>query len=127
MSRALLVASAGSEVRAALVEDGTPVELIVERQNRASLVGNIYLGRVARVLPGMQSAFVDIGLERAAFLHVADIWEYRQFSQEKPPPIERPSAALVPRLALLAPDRRGPGPRPIADATRRDRLRDDQR
>ena len=53
------------------------------------LVGNIFLGRVARVLPGMQSAFVDIGLERAAFLHVADIWEYRQFTQEKPPPIER--------------------------------------
>src|SRR4029077_15311068 len=49
----------------------------------------IFLGRVARVLPGMQSAFVDIGVERAAFLHVADIWEYRQFTQDKPPPIER--------------------------------------
>ena len=48
------------------------------RASHRGLVGNIYLGRVARVLPGMQSAFIEVGLERAAFLHVADIWEYRQ-------------------------------------------------
>src|SRR5207249_2782727 len=52
------------------------------------LVGNIYLGRVARVLPGMQSAFIEIGLERAAFLHIADIWEHRQNGHESKP-IER--------------------------------------
>jgi ribonuclease G len=68
---------------------GVVQELHVERSAMRGLVGNIFLGRVARVLPGMQSAFIDIGLERAAFLHVADIWEYRQFTQEKPPPIER--------------------------------------
>ena len=68
MSRALLVACSGSEVRATLVEDGTPVELIVERQNRASLVGNIYLGRVRRHAPGLAAAFVDIGLARDGFL-----------------------------------------------------------
>ena len=68
MSRALLVSCSGSEVRAALVEDGTPVELIVERQNRASLVGNLYLGRVKRLAPGLSAAFVDIGLARDGFL-----------------------------------------------------------
>ena len=53
-------------------------ELHIERASARGLVGNIYLGSVARVLPGMQSAFVEIGLERAAFLHIADIWEHRQ-------------------------------------------------
>ena len=53
-------------------------ELLVERTASRGLVGNIYMGRVARVLPGMQSAFVEIGLERAAFLHVADIFEHRR-------------------------------------------------
>jgi ribonuclease G len=52
-------------------------ELHIERAANGGLVGNIYMGKVARVLPGMQSAFVEIGLERAAFLHVADIWEER--------------------------------------------------
>ena len=52
-------------------------ELHVERTSARGLVGNIYMGRVVRVLPGMQSAFIDIGGERAAFLHVADIWGHR--------------------------------------------------
>jgi ribonuclease G len=63
-------------------------ELHIERSSARGLVGNIYVGRVARVLPGMQSAFVEIGLERAAFLHVADIWEHRQNGHESKP-IER--------------------------------------
>src|SRR5256886_4579630 len=53
-------------------------ELLIERASGRGLVGNLYMGRVARVLPGMQSAFIDVGLERAAFLHVADIWENRE-------------------------------------------------
>src|SRR5512140_1232550 len=61
-----------------MLEQAVVQELHVERASARGLVGNIYLGRVARVLPGMQSAFVEIGLERAAFLHVADIWEHRQ-------------------------------------------------
>jgi ribonuclease G len=56
------------------VEHGAVQELHVERTLERGLVGNVYLGKVARVLPGMQSAFIDIGLERAAFLHVADVW-----------------------------------------------------
>lgn len=61
------------ETRVAIVEAGAVQELHVERALERGLVGNIYLGKVARVLPGMQSAFVDIGLDRAAFLHVADL------------------------------------------------------
>ena len=58
-------------------------ELLVERAASRGLVGDLYLGRVARVLPGMQSAFIDIGLERAAFLHVADIWEHRRNGERR--------------------------------------------
>jgi ribonuclease G len=61
------------ETRVAVVENGAVQELHIERALERGLVGNVYLGRVARVLPGMQSAFIDIGLERAAFLHVADL------------------------------------------------------
>src|SRR5512134_3976813 len=61
------------ETRVAIIENGAVQELHVERALERGLVGNVYLGKVARVLPGMQSAFVDVGLERAAFLHVADL------------------------------------------------------
>ena len=61
------------ETRVAVIENGAVQELHVERALERGLVGNIYAGRVVRVLPGMQSAFIDIGLERAAFLHVADV------------------------------------------------------
>jgi ribonuclease G len=61
------------ETRVALIENGIVQELLIERASRRGLVGNIYKGRVCRVLPGMQAAFVDIGLERAAFLHASDI------------------------------------------------------
>ncbi len=61
------------ETRAALLEGGVLQELQIERASRRGLVGNLYKGRVSRVLPGMQAAFVDVGLERTAFLHVADI------------------------------------------------------
>jgi ribonuclease G len=67
-------------------------ELHIERSQSRGMVGNIYAGKVARVLPGMQSAFIGIGLERAAFLHVADIWEQRrntQLSAAEAKPIEK--------------------------------------
>ncbi len=62
-----------SETRVAWVENGALQEVWIERANKRGLVGNIYIGKVDRVLPGMQAAFVDIGLERTAFLHVSDI------------------------------------------------------
>ncbi len=61
------------ETRIARLENGVLSELIIERDGEAQVAGNIYLGRVTRVLPGMQAAFVDIGLEKAAFLYVGDI------------------------------------------------------
>ena len=61
------------ETRAALLENGVLQELFVERASRRGLTGNLYKGRVSRVLPGMQAAFIDICLERTAFLHVSDI------------------------------------------------------
>ncbi len=69
----ILINWAPQETRVAIVENGAVQELHIERALERGLVGNIYMGRVARVLPGMQSAFVDIGLERTAFLHVADV------------------------------------------------------
>src|ERR1700761_2532383 len=69
----ILVNWSPQETRVAVIENGAIQELHLERALERGLVGNVYLGRVARVLPGMQSAFIDIGLERAAFLHVADL------------------------------------------------------
>ena len=93
----ILVNWTPQETRVAVVENGVVQELHLERALERGLVGNIYQGKVARVLPGMQSAFIDIGLERAAFLHVADL--HAGFggggvasnggSANAPPPIER--------------------------------------
>ena len=69
----ILINITPQETRVAVLLAGVVQELHVERSTTRGLVGNIYLGRVARVLPGMQSAFIEIGLERAAFLHVFEI------------------------------------------------------
>jgi len=74
MSEDILINVTPQETRVAVVLQGSVQELHIERTTTRGIVGNVYLGKVARVLPGMQSAFIDIGLERAAFLHVADIW-----------------------------------------------------
>jgi ribonuclease G len=73
MSEEILINVTPQETRVAVVAGGAVQELLVERAANRGLVGNVYMARVARVLPGMQSAFVEIGLSRAAFLHVADI------------------------------------------------------
>ena len=73
MSTELLVNVTPSETRVALVEQGILQEVHIERQAKRGLVGNIYKGKISRVLPGMQAAFVDIGMDKAAFLHASDI------------------------------------------------------
>ncbi len=73
MKRELIVNAASQETRVALLEDGLPAELFIERAGSPSILGNIYRGRVSSVLPGMQSAFVDLGLDRDAFLYVTDL------------------------------------------------------
>ena len=75
MQQDILVNWSPQETRVAVVEFGAVQELHVERTLERGLVGNVYLGKVSRVLPGMQSAFIDIGLDKAAFLHVADVWQ----------------------------------------------------
>ena len=75
MARDLIVSTSPEETRVALLEDGVVSELFLEREAQRGIVGSIYKGRVTRVLPGMQSAFVDLGLERDAFLHAADVFE----------------------------------------------------
>lgn len=73
MSAEILINISPREARAAVVENGVLQEIFLERANKRGLISNIYKGRVSRVLPGMQAAFVDIGLERTAFLHASDI------------------------------------------------------
>ena len=73
MQQDILINWSPQETRVAVIEHGALQELQVERSLERGLVGNVYLGKVARVLPGMQSAFIDIGLDKAAFLHVADL------------------------------------------------------
>ena len=89
----ILINWSPQETRVAVVENGAVQELHLERALERGRVGNIYTGKVARVLPGMQSAFVDVGLERAAFLHVADVLHGNGTSRgdpgATPPPIER--------------------------------------
>ena len=75
MSKELIVATGRHETRVAILEDDQLVEVFHEREKEYSLAGSIHKGRVTRVLPGMQSAFVDIGLERDAFLYVSDFFE----------------------------------------------------
>jgi ribonuclease G len=88
MAQEFLVNFTPQETRVALMEQGVVQELHIERTASHGIVGNIYLGQVVRVLPGMQSAFIDIGLERTAFLHVADIWSERH-NGDAAKPIER--------------------------------------
>ena len=77
MTEDFLINFTPQETRAVLMQQGVVQELHVERTASRGIVGNVYLGKVVRVLPGMQSAFIDIGLDRTAFLHVADIWSDR--------------------------------------------------
>src|SRR5258706_2190430 len=73
MSEEILINVTPQEPRVAVIENGVLQEIYIERARHLGIVGNIYKGRVARILPGMQAAFVEIGLDRAAFLHAADI------------------------------------------------------
>src|SRR6201984_3352275 len=75
MPKELVISAAPHETRVAIMEDGSLCEIYIEREKEFALVGSIYKGRVTRVLPGMQSAFVDIGLDGDAFLYVSDFLE----------------------------------------------------
>src|SRR5215472_3695305 len=73
MNKEMIISSGAHDTRVAILEDDQVVEIFIERENQRGVVGNIYKGRVSKVLPGMQSSFVDIGLERDAFLYVSEV------------------------------------------------------
>src|SRR5262245_30674120 len=73
MSKEMIISSSAHETRVAILEDDQVAEIFIERERSRGVVGNVYKGRVSKVLPGMQSAFVDLGLERDGFLYVTDV------------------------------------------------------
>ena len=102
MNKELFVSTTPHETRVGLVEDDLLAEIYLERENEYTLAGSIYKGRVTRVLPGMQSAFVDIGLERDAFLYVSDFMELEDTDDVDEIPAARqaaPSASASGRSA----------------------------
>src|SRR6186713_768144 len=72
MNKEMIISSSAHETRVAILEDDHVAEIFIERERQRGVVGNLYKGRVSKVLPGMQSAFVDLGLERDGFLYVTD-------------------------------------------------------
>src|SRR5689334_10981987 len=73
MTKEMIVSTNGHETMVAILEDDLVAEVFVERERQRGVVGNVYKGRVSKVLPGMQSSFIDLGLERDGFLYVADV------------------------------------------------------
>ena len=82
MQREIVINALGTESRVAIIEDGRLVELMNEQSDEARIVGDLYLGKVEAVLPGIQAAFVDIGTEKSAFLHVSDVSEVEEDDDE---------------------------------------------
>src|SRR5215467_3577314 len=113
MSKELVISANRHETRVAMLEDDQVVEVYHQRENEYSLAGSIHKGRVTRVLPGMQSAFVDIGLGRDAFLYVSDFFEDNEeydkivtSVEEKVLKLDRPPVAPAPaaQAAEAAPE-----------------------
>ena len=124
MNKEMIISSGGHDTRVAILEDDQVVEIFIERENQRGVVGNVYKGRVSKVLPGMQSSFVDIGLERDAFLYVSEVVTPAEFERLEgaedddapviPIPAEIPDAVLV---------EAGRGSRGLADRGTRSRHR----
>ena len=117
MNKELYVSTTPHETKVGITEDDQLAEIYLERENEYTLAGSIYKGRVTRVLPGMQSAFVDIGLERDAFLYVSDFMDLEQQDDDldEAIPANRPAHESRPRNGQ---DVAGAGPSTgIADAS----------
>ena len=110
MSKELVISAASHERRVAILEEGQLVEIYIEREKEFALVGSIYKGRVTRVLPGMQSAFVDIGLDGDAFLYVSDVFEnLEDYDHGQPHEHHQSSAPSLPPAAIGSPVELLPG------------------
>src|SRR6266852_6436854 len=104
MTKELFVSATPHDIKVGMVEDDQLAEVYLERENEYTLAGSIYKGRVTRVLPGMQSAFVDIGLERDAFLYVSDFMDLEQQDEDldEALPANRPATEARPQRSLEA-------------------------
>src|SRR5471032_3045440 len=114
MSTELIINASLPETRIALLEEGEIQDLLIERAQGKGIVGNIYKGRVTRVLPGMQAAFVDIGLEKAAFLYVDDVFVHSEIWEAEEVETEAAAAASgteasgeAPRIIPVSPENAG--------------------
>jgi ribonuclease G len=103
MSKEMIISSNGHETRVAILEDDQVAEIFIERERQRGVVGNLYKGRVSKVLPGMQSAFVDLGLERDGFLYVSDVADtfeeldrLESDDDEHPGPSNGPGPSAIP-------------------------------
>jgi ribonuclease G len=123
MTKEMIVSSSAHETRVAILEDDQVAEVFIERERQRGVAGNLYKGRVSKVLPGMQSAFVDLGLERDGFLYVSDVVpafeDLDRFESDEEEP------AAVAAGGGSAPDRAASAPR-AAGRGRRDREKDPQ-
>jgi len=96
MSKEMIISSSAHETRVAILEDDQVAEIFIERERSRGVVGNVYKGRVSKVLPGMQSAFVDLGLERDGFLYVSDVVaSFEEFERLDTDDEEHPSSPLA--------------------------------
>src|SRR5688500_12754577 len=123
MTKEMIISSSAHETRVAILEEDLVAEIFIERERSRGVVGNLYKGRVSKVLPGMQSAFVDLGLERDGFLYVSDvIATFEEFDRLETDDDDPPSPALGNGAQASA----GQGPRQAGPARRgpRDRDRD---
>ena len=132
MNKEMIISSNGHETRVAILEDDQLAELFVEREQNRGVVGNVYKGRVSKVLPGMQSSFIDIGLERDGFLYVSDVianldeYDKDDEDEDEAPGCQRcrwcqwrGATATPPRQSPAPPERRGRDRRDRAIATTR--------
>src|SRR5262245_52090067 len=123
MTKEMIISSSAHETRVAILEDDQVGEIFIERERSRGVVGNLYKGRVSKVLPGMQSAFVDLGLERDGFLYVTDvIATFEEFDRLETDEDEPPAGGNGSRGAnpSSGPDRA----RPTGGGGRRDRDRE---
>src|SRR5687768_13924708 len=145
MTKEMIISSSPHETRVAILEDDQIAEIFIERERQRGVAGNLYKGRVSKVLPGMQSAFVDLGLERDGFLYVSDVTasteEFDRLETEDDEPSSPATGNGAPELQLAddargavnetrraggrGPERgAGPGPGGPGRGGRRDRDRD---
>src|SRR4029450_1913129 len=126
MTKEMIISSSAHETRVAILEEDQVAEVFIERERSRGVVGNLYKGRVSKVLPGMQSAFVDLGLERDGFLYVSDVVAPAAESarleteEDEPPSLPRENGAAASASQGPTPARRSGPSGPPERGGRRD-------